>query len=121
MGRQCCQGSSELFSYRVDRLQTVDDVEQPPRPVEFGNRRGLLAIDVQSGLEDLGIVVAAHRLASAGCFLSTAANAIEKCVFVDLELEDRVKLDTPGGKLLIERLGLRDRTGKSVEDEAVRS
>jgi hypothetical protein len=46
--------------------------------------------------------------------------ALEKRIFVDLKFEDRVKLDTSGGKFPIERLGLRDRAGKTIEDEAIR-
>ena len=62
MRRQRRKRRSELFGHGVDRLQTVDDIEQPLRPVVFGDGRGLLAIDVEPGLEDLGIIVAAHRL-----------------------------------------------------------
>jgi hypothetical protein len=97
MGWQRCQRSSEFFGHGVDRLQAVDDVEQAPRPVVFGDRRGLRAIDLQPGLEDLGVVVPAHRLASVGRFLGAAPDAVEQRIFVDLELKDRVKLDTPGG------------------------
>ena len=95
MGRQRGKRRSELFGHGVDRLQTVDDVEQSLRPVVFGDGRGLLAIDVQPGLEDLGIIVAAHRLPSVGRFLGAAPDAIEQRIFIDFQFKNRIELDAP--------------------------
>ena len=108
-----------MFGHGVDRLQTIDDVEQPPRPVVLGDRRGLLAIDVQPGLEDLGIIVTAHRFAPVCRFLGAAPDAVEQRIFIDLQLQHRVEFDAPGGEFLVERFGLRDRARKAIKDEAI--
>ena len=89
------------------------------RPVVFCDRRGLLAIDVEPGLEDLGIIVAAYGLAFVCGLFGAPPDAIEQRIFVDFQLKHRIELDTPGGEFLIERFGLRDGARKAVKYKAV--
>ena len=77
------------------------------------------AIDVEPSLEDLGIIVAAHRLAFVCRLFGAPPDAVEQGILVDVQLKHRIELDTPAGEFPIECFGLRDRARKAVKDEAV--
>ena len=65
------------------------------RPVVFGDGSGLRAVCFQPGLEDFGVIVAAHRLAFVFRFLGTALDADQKYVFIDLQFKDCVEVRFP--------------------------
>ena len=91
------------------------------RPVVFGDGSGLRSICFQTGLEDVGIIVATHGLTLMTRFRRTAFDAHEEHVFIDLELKYCIEHDSPCCQFAIKGFRLRHGPGKPVEDEATRS
>ena len=70
-------------------------MEQTLRPVVFGDGSGLRAVCFQPGLEDFGVIVAAHGLTFVSRLLGTAFDADQKHNFIDLQHKDCVEIRIP--------------------------
>ena len=92
----------EFIGHDVNRLQSVDNMEQTLRPVVFGDGSGLRAVCFQPGLEDFGVIVAAHGLTFVSRLLGTAFDADQKHDFIDLQHKDCVESDSLGCQFPIE-------------------
>src|SRR6056297_4357093 len=109
-----------------DTFRHLVDLAQPRHPVQVAlamvisdERRGLLVIFHEAGAQAFLVVVGARLLPGGAGFLGPAEDTLHKGFVIDLHLYDRVEgLAVPGQKIA-ERVGLGQRAGKSVEDDAV--
>ena len=84
-----------------------------------GHRGGVAEVGGEPGLEHFRVVVLAHRLAG-GLGLGRAIDDAGDQLFrIDLEFDRRVELQPLAREHRVERLGLRHRARKAVENEAV--
>src|SRR3954449_2164969 len=113
------EGATNRLRHLLDRTHAVDLDELAARLVIGSNHGGIAVVGGKPGLEDLGIVVLADRLAPGARFRGPALDPLDEGALVDLELEHRIEPQTLFGEHRVEGLGLGDGAREAVEDEAL--
>src|SRR6266568_2481561 len=105
-------------SHLRDRSHAIDRAQHALKLVIGGKRRGLIAVGQQPAVQHLRIVVVAQHLAPRFRLDDPFLDAFEQSALVHLELDDGVELEALLLEHAIERVRLRHRARKAIEDEA---
>src|SRR6516162_205674 len=106
-------------SHLRDRSHAIDRTQHALKLVIGGKRRGLIAVGQQPAVQHLRIVVVAQHLAPRLRLGDSFLDAFEQRALVHLELDDGVEVEALLLEHAIERVRLRHRARKTVEDKAL--
>ena len=101
-----------------DARHAVDVMQRALAGVVGRHRRRVAQIGGQARLENLGIVVLAHRLSRRLGLRGAFDDARDELLGVRLQFDRRVDLEALAREHRVERAGLGERARKAVEDEA---
>src|SRR5262245_5293295 len=105
-------------SHLRDRSHAIDRAQHALKLVIGGKRRGLIAVGQKPAVQHVRIVVVAQHLAPRLRLGDAFLNAFEQGTLVHLELDDGVELEALFLEHAIERVRLRHRARKTIEDKA---
>src|ERR1700728_1263987 len=89
-------------------------------PSVIGNQRGgLFAVGREPAMQNLGSVVGAQRLAMGGHLRDTIFDPLYQRRLIDLKLDHRIEAAAMPLEHAVERFGLRNSSGKTVENKTL--
>lgn len=112
------QGFRHRSRYAIDRLQTINAFENSLRAIIIGQRLRLPAVFLKTNFQGLFRVICPYGVTVDLRFSGPIENATQQHFFVNFQFEHTVEIEFFGQQYIVERRGLGDRSGKSIQNEA---